>query len=119
MIKLEETEIYQLAMRLGEETWALVVQWPDFPRRKLGLQFTSSADSVAANFAEGYGRFFYKDRRTFCYYSRGSLLETKVWLTKAQNRGLVHVEKFNELCDLIALLHHKLNAYIAGLNREI
>ena len=43
------------------------------------MQFVEAADSISANIAEGYGRYFYKDRRVFCYYSRGSILETKNW----------------------------------------
>jgi len=35
---------------------------------------------------------FYMDRKQFCYYSRGSLMETKAWATKALNRKLISEE---------------------------
>jgi four helix bundle protein len=34
-------------------------------------------DSIAANIAEGYGRYTPADRKKFYLYSRGSLEETK------------------------------------------
>jgi four helix bundle protein len=49
-------------------------------------QLIKAIDSVAANLSEGFGRYFYKENRQFCYYSRGSLFETKTWLRKAFNR---------------------------------
>jgi len=41
-----------------------------------------AVDSVAANISEGFGRYHYKEAKHFSYYSRGSLYETKTWLTK-------------------------------------
>jgi len=76
-ILLEDLEIYQLALEIGEDVWKIVDGWTFFARRAVGGQFVEAADSIAANIAEGYGRFFYKDRKQFCYYSRGSLMETK------------------------------------------
>jgi four helix bundle protein len=81
MIKLEDLQVYQLAMKLGSEVYNDVVLWEYFDRKTLGEQIVKSADSVAANISEGYGRFHYKENIHFCYYSRGSLFETKTWLT--------------------------------------
>jgi len=36
-----------------------------------------AADSIPANIAEGYGRYFYKESKQFYFYSRGSIQETK------------------------------------------
>lgn len=74
---MEDLEIYQLALEVGEYVWKLVDKWESFPKRTVGGQFVEAADSISANIAEGYGRYFYKDRKQFCYYSRGSLMETK------------------------------------------
>jgi four helix bundle protein len=38
----------------------------------LADQIRRSSKSVGANIAEGYGRFYYKDRVRFCYNARGS-----------------------------------------------
>ena len=81
-IPLEDLEIYKLSLELGEFVWNLVDKWDYFPKRTVGRQFVEAADSIAANIAEGYGRYFYKDSKQFCYYSRGSLMETKKLVNK-------------------------------------
>ena len=74
-----------------------------------------AADSIASNIAEGYGRYFYKDRKQFYYYSRGSLLETKAWATKSYTRKLISNEEFDALIERLKSLHLKLNSYIRKL----
>jgi len=90
-IALEDLEIYQLAFEIGEFVWKLVDKWQFFEKKSLGV--------ITANIAEGYGRFFYKDRKQFCYYSRESLLETKTWATKAHERKLISPEEFTTLIE--------------------
>lgn len=77
-----------------------------------------SADSVAANLSEGYGRFFYKESKQFCYYSRGSLFETKTWLTKAANRALITSEDFESFLNQINNIGVKLNNYINSIGKK-
>lgn len=66
-ITLENLEIYQLALEIGEIVWKNVEKWEWFAKKTVGSQFTEAADSISANIAEGYDRYFYKDRRVFCY----------------------------------------------------
>jgi four helix bundle protein len=74
---LDDLDIYQQTLEIGECVWNIVLKWEYFSKRTVGGQFVEAADSIASNIAEGYGRYFYKDRKQFYYYSRGSLLETK------------------------------------------
>ena len=73
--------------------------WNYFTRNSLGNQLIRAADSIAANLSEGYGRFYYKENKQFCYYSRGSLCELKTWLIKAHTRALIKGSDFEELID--------------------
>src|SRR5215831_10305389 len=86
---LDDLDIYQQVLEIGECVWNVVVKWEYFTKRAVGGQFVEAADSIASNIAEGYGRYFYKDRKQFYYYSRGSLMETKSWTVKAGNRKLL------------------------------
>ena len=95
-MKLEELQVYQLSMELGEKVWNIVINWDYFlkpacrqGRDTIGKQMVRAVDSVAANLSEGFGRYHYKEAKNFSYYSRGSLYETKTWLTKAYNRNLI------------------------------
>lgn len=85
-MKLEELVVYRLAMAIGEEVWNMTVNWKYNAMSTIGNQVIRSADSIAANIAEGFGRYFYKENKRFCYYARGSLIETKVFLIKAHER---------------------------------
>jgi four helix bundle protein len=114
-LKLEDLDIYQLALEIGEYVWKLVNKWEYFPKRTVGEQFVTAADSISANIAEGYGRYFFKDRKTFYYYSRGSLLETKNWIIKSFNRSLITQIEYDLLLNKLQFLHHKLNIYIKKL----
>lgn len=118
-LKLEELEIYQLALAIGEYVWNIVDKWEYFPKKTVGAQFVEAAYSIAANIAEGYGRYFYKDRKQFCYYSRGSLMETKNWSTKSINRYLMTQTEYDSLTEQLQTLHHKLNIYIKKLKDNV
>src|SRR4030095_4749300 len=81
-LPLEDLEIYQLALEIGDYVWKMVNKWEFFPKKTVGGQFVEAADSIASNIAEGYGRYFYKDRKQFFYLRPGLLIETKTWATK-------------------------------------
>ena len=77
-----------------------------------------SADSIGANIAEGYGRYHYKENRNFCYFSRGSIIETKGWLKKSKTRKLLDEEQFNTLFEKLQVIHLKLNAYLKFIGKS-
>jgi len=117
-IRLEDLEIYQLALEIGEYVWGVVGNWEYFAKKTIGGQFVEAADSISANIAEGYGRFFFKDRKQFCYYSRGSLMETKNWVTKSIRRRLISQVEHDDVIEKLQRLHHKLNNYIKKLKEN-
>ena len=118
-IRLEDLEIYQLAMEIGDLVWNIIEPWDFFAKKNLGGQYVRAADSIAANISEGYGRFFYKEKKQFSYYSRESLQETKAWTVKAKKRKLLSSEQYDLIISKLATLHHKLNIYIKKLKGNI
>ncbi len=115
---LDDLEIYALAEAFSNEIWTIVIKWEYFAKDTVGKQLVRSADSIGANIAEGYGRFHYKENKNFCYFARGSMLETKGWLRKAKNRDLITAEKFETLYNELEKLHIKLNAYIKYIGKQ-
>jgi len=111
-MRLEDLEIYQLSMVVGEKIWNQVSSWKYFEKDTIGKQIVRSADSVAANISEGFGRFHYKETKNFSYYARGSLYETKTFLTKAYKRALINKEEYDTLLQEINNIGIKLNNYI-------
>ena len=119
MIKsLDDFQVYQLAMKLGEDVWEIVAKWNYFQKDTVGKQLVRSADSIAANLSEGLGRYHYKETKHFSYYSRGSLFETKTWITKSNNRKLIDEDQFKNFIIQIDSIGIKINNYINTLGNK-
>ncbi|MDO9185694.1 MAG: four helix bundle protein [Bacteroidota bacterium] len=116
--RLEELEVYQLSMEFGENIWDIAINWSFLAQDTIGKQMIRSSDSIAANIAEGYGRFHYKENKQFCYYSRGSVLETKTWLRKANSRKLITEDQHSLFITKLETIHIKLNAYIKSIGKQ-
>ncbi|MBN1253090.1 MAG: four helix bundle protein [Bacteroidales bacterium] len=110
-MKLDELNVYKLSMDIGERIWDFVNKWNYFEKDTIGKQLVRAIDSVAANLSEGFGRFHYKEKKNFNYYSRGSLYESKTWITKAKNRGLISEDDFLVLKKEINTIGKMLNSY--------
>jgi four helix bundle protein len=114
---LDEFRVYQMAMEIGEEVWKIVIKWDWLAKDTVGKQFIRAIDSVAANLSEGFGRYHYRESTHFYYYSRGSLYESKTWLTKAHNRKLVSDEAFERMSKFLEEVGVKLNNYINTIGK--
>lgn len=117
-MRLEELRVYALSMEMGEKVWNIVVGWNYFEKDTVGKQLVRAVDSVAANLSEGFGRYHYKETINFGYYSRGSLYETRTWLTKAHHRGLINDEVFRGFMTEIDNIGVKLNNYIRSIGKK-
>lgn len=111
-MKLEDLEIYNLSMAFSDIVWKLIEKWDYFPKTTIGSQWVRAADSVSANISEGFGRNTYKDSRSFYYIARGSLYESKTWLSKSLKRNLISEEVYKELLDEHNKIGIKLNNFI-------
>jgi four helix bundle protein len=103
--RLEDLEIYILSEQFADQIWFIVAGWEYFAKDTLGKQLARSADSIGANIAEGFGRYHYKENKNFCYFSRGSLIETKSWLKKAKTRNLITSGCFEDLFQKLEIIH--------------
>ena len=115
---IENLEVYKLSESLNDDIWTLVNGWDYFTKDTIGKQLVRAADSIGSNIAEGYGRYHYKENRNFCYYSRGSILETKGWLKKAARRNLSKSEIINPLIEKLDIIHLKFNGYMKFIGKS-
>lgn len=115
---LEDFKTYNRAMDVGEKIWDAVAKWNYFEKDTIGKQLVRAADSIAANLSEGLGRYHLKEVKNFSYYSRGSLFETKTWLTKAKNRNLIDEIIYEQLIQELDLIGKMLNKYIGTLTKD-
>lgn len=80
----ENLRVYQLAEKLADKIWRIVIKWEYFAKTTVGEQIVTAADGVGSNIAERTGRGSPQDNRRFIRIARGSLYETQHWL-----RGLI------------------------------
>lgn len=116
MTLIQDTEVYKLAERLSDLIWDSYDNWNYKAQHSIGLQVIRSADSIAANLAEGFGRYTALDRKRFYVIARGSFEETKCWMRKAIRRKVLSEKEQAEIAEVINLLGPKLNIFIKNQN---
>ena len=112
MKRVYELDVYKLAEDLSDMVWRDFDMWSNKVQRTIGYQVIRSSDSIAANIAEGYGRYTPADRKKFYLNSRGSFEETKSWLRKLIRRKVLSASRVAEYKTVIDKLGPKLNAFI-------
>jgi four helix bundle protein len=116
---LQRLEVWRrskdFALRIYREVLPLL---PAEEKWNLNVQIRRSALSIAANIAEGYGRFYYQDNIRFCYNARGSLDETLSHLLFAFEAQFIPESLYKELSAEGDEIDRMLNGYIAYLKRS-
>lgn len=107
----ENLKVYQLAEKLADEIWEIVITWDPLARYTVGQQIVKSADGIGSCIAEGSGRGTAQDNRRFIGIARGSLYETKHWLRRAFKRKLLTREQTARLKAIVEDLTPALNGY--------
>jgi four helix bundle protein len=110
--RFTDIEAYTIAYSLSNEVWKIVIQWNYLAQKTIGAQFIDATDSISANRAEGFGRYFKKDKIKFYYYARGSSLECLDWLEKSRNRRLINLEQYECIKNELEKLPRLINSLI-------
>lgn len=116
MKEVHELDVYKLAEELADFVWDAFEQWPGKAQQTIGHQVIRSSDSIAANLAEGYGRYTPGERKVFYRCARGSFEETKAWLRKLIRRRILAEEEIQVCTQIVNQLGPKLNAFINSTN---
>ncbi len=105
----------EFALRIYREALPLL---PSEEKWSLNQQLRRSSNSIPANIAEGYGRFYYQDNIRFCYNSRGSLEETLSHLAMCHELNYIPDTLFDSLEQDGEKLTQLINGYIGYLKRS-
>lgn len=113
----EKLEVYQKAVTFADEVAALS---EGFTRGYgfLADQLNRAALSVAANLAEGNGRFTKADRRHFFTIARGSVQECVPLLEVACRRGLLDRARNDVLRGELEVMAKMISGLINGLDKR-
>ncbi|MBV6392400.1 MAG: hypothetical protein KPEEDBHJ_01622 [Anaerolineales bacterium] len=114
-IGLEDLKVLKTAETICDSIYKKAEKWDEFAKDVVGRQIARSADSIGANIAESFGRFNFGEKLQFLYYSRGSLFETKYWLNRVRERGLMKADEVQGYALNLTSLARQLNAFASGL----
>jgi four helix bundle protein len=118
-LKLNDIEAYKISFHLSNYVWSAVLNWDIFAKKTIGVQFVNAIDSISANIAEGFGRYFKKDKVNFYRYSKGSLKESFDWNEKAKVRKLFSEEEYKFIFTELDKLPKSINALIKFTNEKL
>ena len=119
-LKLNDIEAYKISFHLSNYVWNIVyVEWDLFAKKTIGTQMVNAVDSISANIAEGFGRYFKKDKINFYRYSKGSLKESFDWNEKAKCRNLIKQEQYEYIFQELEKLPKSLNTLIKYTNDKL
>jgi len=113
----EKLLVYQKATAFAD---AICTLRRDFPRGYFFLadQLNRAALSIAANIAEGNGRFTKADRRNFFGIARGTVQECVPLLEPGLRQGLLSAERHHQLKAGLEEIAKMLSGLIAGLDKR-
>ncbi|NPV56879.1 MAG: four helix bundle protein [Anaerolineae bacterium] len=81
----------------------------------LNSQLRRSSQSIAANIAEGHGRYYYQETIRYLYIARGSLTETYNHLVFAQKMAYIDGNTFEKLTGELSEIRKMINGHITFL----
>lgn len=108
--KFENLDVWNLAMRLGEDLNTELIQFPQHEKYNLASQMLRAVDSIALNIAEGSIGQTNPEFRRFLSYAIRSTAETATCLIKALQRGYISQHSFQAYYDQCHEIINKLVA---------
>ena len=111
-LKLNDIDCYRRAFTLSQDIWQIVLSWDWFAKKAVGTQYVTSVDSVSSNIAEGFGRYFKKDKILFYHYSLGSVMESLDWTQKSWKRGLLSEKQYQHVLKELKALPREIHQLV-------
>ena len=115
----EEMPLWQEAHALAVKIHKITSSFPKHELYGLTSQLRRAAVSIAANVAEAFGRYHYRDKLRFYYNSRGSAYEVKSHLLYARDVNYIEPELFNDLIQHLDTILHDQNKIIATIRDRL
>ena len=107
-----DLEVWKKANELTVKIYKLTKNFPNDERYGMVDQMRRASSSVGANIAEGFGRYYQKDKIKFFRNSRGSLYEVQNFLILALDLGFAEKDAVKNLINDYQGLAYGLNKLI-------
>ncbi len=109
-------DVWNKAMDLAVEVHRVTQGFPKEEMYGVTSQMRRAALSVAANIAEGYGRYTYADKMHKYVQARGELIELMTFVYYCYRVGYVSEQEQTALLDRCQDIRMMLNALISKMN---
>lgn len=115
--KFYQLKVWQKAKELCIEIYKVTKEFPKEELFGITSQLRRAASSVCANIAEGFGRYYFKDKIRFYYQARGSLIEVQNFLIISFELGYLSREKYVSLFNRTNEISRMLNGLIQSVGK--
>ncbi len=110
---------YKIGVLLSNIVWEIIRNWSFFEKDTIGKQLARSVDSISSNIAEGWSRYYRKDKILFFNYSKSSFYESCDWIEKAKHRKMIPNKYFEQLDNLLDKFPKEINGLIKGTRENL
>jgi four helix bundle protein len=110
-----ELPVYRALRAFRKKISGLVRKYIPKGESELKKQLMKSSRSFTANYAEGFGRFYYKENIQFCRTSRGSLTESMEHLITCYDEKYISRDMLKEAHRDYKKCLRELNGYLKYL----
>ena len=110
---------YIIGLEFSNVIWKIIKKWDFFSKDTIGKQLARSADSISSNIAEGWHRYYKKEKILFFHYAKSSFYETIDWINKAINRGLISESEGIKINKLVEDFPRQINGLIKGTRENL
>jgi len=119
MKSYKELEVWQRAIELVTDIYAVSRTFPAAEKYGLTSQMQRAATSVPANIAEGWGRGSRKEYLQFLKIARGSLMELQTHIVIVKALGYTAIPNDERLEKKVESVAMMLNKLISRLNQSM
>lgn len=118
MFPFEKLNVWHDAMTFANSVYDAISEFPTEERFELSSQTRRSANSVAANLAEGACRRSSREKLRYIEQAYGSLMETVSHIYLAKMRRYIAPDRFKSLYGEAEQLGRRLSSYRDAIERR-
>ncbi len=111
-------DAWKVSHSLVLETYKATETFPTKETYSLIDQMRRASSSITANIAEGFGRFYYKDKQRFYFQARGSVIELQNFFILGKDLGYIKSDDFENLFALSERSTMLINGLIRSIEKK-
>ncbi|MCL6265536.1 four helix bundle protein [Flagellimonas myxillae] len=114
----KKLKIWEEGMRIVDETYNFIRNFPDIEKYNLASQLVRCAVSIPSNIAEGTSKSSQRHLKSYLETSLGSTFEWETQLTIAYRRNYIEKNQFLHLTNKIEQLPKMISGFQNGLDSK-